>query len=239
MSSKRKWDQAAPELHGESEVPLKATKTDEVKSASEAAAAAAAIAAKIAAQFSAGGSAAGSIQIGQRDPHDAEFTHDIDINDVRNRYVLTKGSTQSEVCSLPFFALALVLVVWVVFLWIEWRLGQIHEQTGASVSTKGVWYPDRTKATEKDPPLYLHLSASARDTLQNAIDRVNDLINMDLGPLVEDKKDRLRDKVDQDVRMLCLPDSPSSSGNGQKKNSPLAWRRSEILMCAPRLSDHR
>ncbi|KAF8555884.1 hypothetical protein OG21DRAFT_1602647 [Imleria badia] len=170
MSSKRKWDQAAPELHGESEVPLKATKTDEVKSASEAAAAAAAIAAKIAAQFSAGGSAAGSIQIGQRDPHDAEFTHDIDINDVRNRYVLTKGSTQSE----------------------------IHEQTGASVSTKGVWYPDRTKATEKDPPLYLHLSASARDTLQNAIDRVNDLINMDLGPLVEDKKDRLRDKVDQD-----------------------------------------
>lgn len=102
MSSKRKWDQAAPDAHAESEVPLKVTKTDEVKSASEAAAAAAAIAAKIAAQFSAGGSAPGSIQIGQRDPHDAEFTHDIDINDVRNRYVLTKGSTQAEVCSLLF-----------------------------------------------------------------------------------------------------------------------------------------
>ncbi|KAH0836838.1 hypothetical protein J3R83DRAFT_8623 [Lanmaoa asiatica] len=166
MSSKRKWDQAAPDVYAESELPSKATKTDEVKSASEAAAAAAAIAAKIAAQFSAGGSAAGSIQIGQRDPHDAEFTHDIDINDVRNRYVLTKGSTQAE----------------------------IHEETGASVSTKGVWYPDRSKATEKDPPLYLHLSASTRDVLQKAIDRVNDLVSMDLGPLVEDKKDRLREK---------------------------------------------
>ncbi|KAG9313204.1 hypothetical protein JVU11DRAFT_6663 [Chiua virens] len=167
MSSKRKWDQAAPEVYGDvADVPSKATKTEEGKSASEAAAAAAAIAAKIAAQFSAGGSTAGSIQIGQRDPHDAEFTHDIDINDVRNRYVLTKGSTQMD----------------------------IHEDTGASVSTKGVWYPDRSKATEKDPPLYLHLSASSRDVLQSAIDKVNELINMDLGPLVEDKKDRLREK---------------------------------------------
>ncbi|KIJ21057.1 hypothetical protein PAXINDRAFT_106981 [Paxillus involutus ATCC 200175] len=167
MSSKRKWDQAAPDAQADfGDPPLKATKIDEGKTASEAAAAAAAIAAKIAAQFSAGGSAAGSIQIGQRDPHDAEFTHDIDINDVRNRYMLTKGSTQSE----------------------------IHEETGASVSTKGVWYPDRSKATEKDPPLYLHLSASSRETLQKAVDKVNDLLAIDLGSLVEDKKDRLREK---------------------------------------------
>lgn len=98
MSSKRKWDQAAPEsTPSESDHPVKAPKTDEGKTASEAAAAAAAIAAKIAAQFSAGGGIAGSIQIGQKDPHDGDFTHDIDINDVRNRYMLTKGSTQTEV----------------------------------------------------------------------------------------------------------------------------------------------
>ncbi|KAF9224167.1 hypothetical protein BS17DRAFT_880164 [Gyrodon lividus] len=166
MSSKRKWDQAAPEAQADGDPPAKAIKFDEGKSASEAAAAAAAIAAKIAAQFSAGGSAAGSIQIGQRDPHDAEFTHDIDINDVRNRYMLTKGSTQAD----------------------------IHEETGASVSTKGVWYPDRSKATEKDPPLYLHLSASSRETLQKAVDKINELLAVDLGSLVEDKKDRLREK---------------------------------------------
>ncbi|KAI6023790.1 hypothetical protein BKA83DRAFT_448671 [Pisolithus microcarpus] len=168
MSSKRKWDQAAPESgQVDSEVPAKATKTEEGKSASEAAAAAAAIAAKIAAQFSAtSGAAPGSIQIGQRDPHDAEFTHDIDINDIRNRYLLTKSSTQSE----------------------------IQDETGVSISTKGVWYPDRSKATEKDPPLYLHLSGSSKDQLQIAIDKINDLISLDLGPLVEDKKDRLREK---------------------------------------------
>jgi hypothetical protein len=58
-----------------------------------------------------------------------------------------------------------------------------------------VWYPDRSKATEKDPPLYLHISASSKEMLQNAIDKVNELIVIDLGPLVEDKKDRLREKV--------------------------------------------
>jgi hypothetical protein len=58
-----------------------------------------------------------------------------------------------------------------------------------------VWYPDRSKATEKDPPLYLHISASSKEMLQNAIDKVNELIAIDLGPLVEDKKDRLREKV--------------------------------------------
>lgn len=71
---------------------------------------------------------------------------------------------------------------------------QINEETGASVSTKGVWYPDRSKATEKDPPLYLHISASSPEMLQNAIDKVNELIAIDLGSLVEDKSTKGRDK---------------------------------------------
>ncbi|EGN97029.1 hypothetical protein SERLA73DRAFT_170351 [Serpula lacrymans var. lacrymans S7.3] len=165
MSSKRKWDQAAPDTVPEdSDHPAKVSKADDGKTASEAAAAAAAIAAKIAAQFSAGGG--GGLSLGAKDPHDGDFTHDIDINDVRNRYMLTKGSTQT----------------------------QIHEETGASISTKGVWYPDRSKATEKDPPLYLHIAASSQAMLQDAMDKVNELIAIDLGPLVEDKKDRLREK---------------------------------------------
>ena len=64
-----------------------------------------------------------------------------------------------------------------------------------------MWYPDRTKATERDPPLYLHITANNREMLQSAIDKVNELIAIDLGPLVEDKKDRLREKVSiNDVR---------------------------------------
>jgi hypothetical protein len=96
MSSKRKWDQAAP---GEEDTTIKIPRNDETKSASDAAAAAAAIAAKIAAQFA--GGALGSPSLGggsgQKDMHDAEFTFDIDINDLRNRYLLTKGSTQDQV----------------------------------------------------------------------------------------------------------------------------------------------
>ncbi|KAI0047733.1 eukaryotic type KH-domain type I [Auriscalpium vulgare] len=165
MSSKRKWDQAAPDGSPEaSESAAKVQKSEDGKSASTAAAAAAAIAAKIAAQFSTGALAGSGSPAGAKDPHDAEFTHDIDINDVRNRYMLTKGSTQQ----------------------------QIHEETGASVSTKGVWYPDRSKATEKDPPLYLHISATTKEILQQAIDKVNELINVDMGSLVEDKKDGRR-----------------------------------------------
>jgi hypothetical protein len=100
MSSKRKWDDAPTTL----DPPPKAAKTDDSKTASEAAAAAAAIAAKIAAQFSGPNAGLGGGLAG--DPHGADFTHDIDINDVRNRYMLTKGSTQTEVGTL-FGAVAL------------------------------------------------------------------------------------------------------------------------------------
>jgi len=104
-TSKRKWDQPAP---GEEANPVtKVAKTDEGKSASEAAAAAAAIAAKIAAQFSSGA----FIGDAMKDHNDAEFTHDIDINDVRNRYLLTRGSTQDQVRLLSLTGLGMVLCI--------------------------------------------------------------------------------------------------------------------------------
>ncbi|KAF8916141.1 hypothetical protein CPB85DRAFT_1216939 [Mucidula mucida] len=152
MSSKRKWDQPAEGATTTTTAPV-----DDTKSANDAAAAAAAIAAKIAAQFAAGG---------LKDGHEADYQKDIDINDVRNRYVLTKGSTQQE----------------------------IHDATGASISTKGTWYPDRSKATEKDPPLYLHVTAASQEVLDKAVNMINEYIALDLGSLVEDKKDRLREK---------------------------------------------
>jgi len=159
--SKRKWDQPAPDADAEN--PAKISKLDDGKNTAEAAAAAAAIAAKIAAQFGGTGDAG---LIAGRDPHDAEFVQDMDINDVRNRYLLTRGTTQT----------------------------QIHEETGASVTTKGTWYPDRAKATEKDPPLYLHITASTKEMMDAAVGRVNELIAMELGSLAEEKKPRERRK---------------------------------------------
>ena len=102
MSSKRKWDQAAP---AEEDAPAKAPKVEDGKTASEAAAAAAAIAAKIAAQFA--GQPGGGSVLGPKDPHDGDFVHDIDINDVRNRYLLTKGSTQTQVRPLTIIVVML------------------------------------------------------------------------------------------------------------------------------------
>ena len=104
MSSKRKWDQAAPdEFNDDPESSTKVAKSDESKNASTAAAAAAAIAAKIAAQYSGAGAGGGNGLLGPKDIHDGEFTQDIDINDVRNRYMLTRGSTQQQVRHTPPF----------------------------------------------------------------------------------------------------------------------------------------
>lgn len=104
MSSKRKWDQAAPAAEGQ-ESAVKSE--DSNRTASEAAAAAAAIAAKIAAQFAGGAGLNG----GMKDPHDAEYTQDIDINDVRNRYMLTKGSTQQQVRRFYYISALTMLIV--------------------------------------------------------------------------------------------------------------------------------
>ena len=53
------------------------------------------------------------------------------------------------------------------------------------------------KATERDPPLYLHISANTKEMLQSAIDKVNELIAVDMGSLVEDKGRR------EKVRLFC------------------------------------
>ena len=115
-SAKRKWDQpgppgsedaaaepaskvarteATPDVEGASASASREASKDTAvtagsKSASEAAAAAAAIAAKIAAQFASG---LGGMGVGEG----GDFTYDIDINDQRNRYLLTKSTTQEQV----------------------------------------------------------------------------------------------------------------------------------------------
>ncbi|KAJ9123788.1 hypothetical protein QFC24_003562 [Naganishia onofrii] len=153
MSSKRKWDDEA------NPAPAPAISSD-------AAAQAAAIAARIAATMSGGlgaspsGGAAGiTPKDDKKDPYDGAFTYDIDINDLRNRYLITKGATQH----------------------------QISTETGASVTTKGVWLPDRSKAGPTDQPLYIHISAPSQAVLDTAVKRVNEVISQELGPLVEDR----------------------------------------------------
>ncbi|KAF9898000.1 hypothetical protein BX616_004640, partial [Lobosporangium transversale] len=77
-----------------------------------------------------------------------EFVTDIDINDVKHRSLLTKGSVQT----------------------------QLQRDTGADVTTRGIYYADRSMATEKDPPLYLHVTAVSQEILDAAVRKINELI---------------------------------------------------------------
>jgi len=153
--SKRKWDD-----EGATNESASRMRSDSPAVNANAMDAAAQIAAKIASQYAGRTSAPtpsmpGVYQKDQRELKDPEFVKDIEINDLRNRYMLTKGSSQQ----------------------------QIHTETGATVSTKGVWYPDKSKATSDAPPLYLHITAESKAALDNGIKKVEALIAQDLGPL--------------------------------------------------------
>ncbi|KAH9821786.1 hypothetical protein DFH28DRAFT_1104187 [Melampsora americana] len=156
---KRKWD-SGPE--GSPNTKLKTEELGNQSEANGAADAAAAIAARIAAQYAptpikAKPNEGPKYEKDKPEVNDPEFVKDIDINDQRNRYLLTKGPTQAE----------------------------IQQETGCSVTTKGQWYPDRTMANDRDPPLYLHLTATTQEVLDKGIAKVNELIDQDLGPLTE------------------------------------------------------
>lgn len=71
------------------------------------------------------------------------------------------------------------------------------------MTTKGIWYPDKSKATEKDPPLYLHISATTQEILDSAIKKVEELINSELA-LTEGgrrrEEERPRERVWRKIR---------------------------------------
>ncbi|WVN89368.1 uncharacterized protein L203_104591 [Cryptococcus depauperatus CBS 7841] len=148
--------------------------------ASDAAARAAAIAAKIAASLRPG---VQGNEVLRKEKEEGDFVKDIEINDLRNRYVLTKGSTQK----------------------------QIQEDTGASITTKGVWVPDRSKMPVGEAPLYIHITATSQSILDAAVGKINELIHQDLGPLIDDRTLIARN------RAMGLPPPPGVMPNGRVK----------------------
>ncbi|KAJ8097416.1 hypothetical protein POJ06DRAFT_201850 [Lipomyces tetrasporus] len=82
---------------------------------------------------------------------DGDFIRDIEINHLMNRYTLTKGQTQA----------------------------MIKTETGADVTTRGRYYPDKSQATEKEPPLYLHITSLTKEGLEKAISIVENLMAQD------------------------------------------------------------
>ncbi|KAK4046242.1 hypothetical protein OIV83_006221 [Microbotryomycetes sp. JL201] len=179
---KRKWDEpgAAPSADGASgdgaaAPAAKQQKTDgaaELEGGQDALDAAAQVAARLSAQYAPKAASGGVYVKDQREASDPEFVKDIEINDMRNRYVLTKGSTQQ----------------------------QILADTGANVQSKGLWYPDKSMATDKDPPLYLHITADTAEKLQKGVEAVEKLIEQELGPLLDERRFRRREDEPREKR---------------------------------------
>ncbi|KAL9108622.1 MAG: hypothetical protein Q9227_006568 [Pyrenula ochraceoflavens] len=95
-----------------------------------------------------------------------DYIKDIEVNDLRNRYTLTKGSTQK----------------------------MIKEETGADVTTRGSYYPDKNMATAANPPLYLHVTSTSKTGLEKAVEKIEEMMKQELPNLVDERRFRRRDQ---------------------------------------------
>ncbi|KAI5290852.1 hypothetical protein KEM54_000266, partial [Ascosphaera aggregata] len=121
---------------------------------------------------------------------DGDYIKDIEVNDLRNRYTLTKGSTQK----------------------------MIKDETGAvyqDVTTRGSYLPDKSMATPtvslrfierfeysesaaltsilQNPPLYLHVTSTTKEGLEKAVARIEELMKQELPNLVDERRFRRRE----------------------------------------------
>ncbi|KND94540.1 Uncharacterized protein C30D11.14c [Tolypocladium ophioglossoides CBS 100239] len=121
---------------------------------------------------------------------DGDYVKDIEVNDLRNRYLLTKSSTQK----------------------------MIGDETGAGmlspslnpprrhivdlsqdITTRGSYYPNKNMATAANPPLYLHITSTKKAGLEAAVAKIQELIEQELPPLVDERRFRRRDQEQPQV----------------------------------------
>ncbi|KAH7085097.1 hypothetical protein BKA63DRAFT_10727 [Paraphoma chrysanthemicola] len=102
---------------------------------------------------------------GETYQQDGDYIKDIEINDLRNRYTLTKGAVQKR----------------------------IKDETGADVTTRGEYYPDKNMATAASPPLYLRVTSTSKEGLDAATKMIEDMMKEDLPNLVDERRFRRRE----------------------------------------------
>jgi hypothetical protein len=88
---------------------------------------------------------------------------------------------------------------------------QISDETGANVSTKGVWVPDASKLGPGEVPLYIHIVAKTEASLNAAAAKIQALIDQELGPLIDTRTMIARN------RALGLPMPAGVDANGRVK----------------------
>lgn len=62
------------------------------------------------------------------------------------------------------------------------------------IITRGKYYPDKSLATDKEPPLYLHVSAATKESLEKAVDKINELIETAQIPVAGSLSDHKNDR---------------------------------------------
>ncbi|KAM7218782.1 putative kh domain containing protein [Rhypophila decipiens] len=100
---------------------------------------------------------------------DGDYIKDIEVNDLRNRYLITKGSTQK----------------------------MIKDETGADVTTRGSYYPDKSMATPSNPPLYLHVTSTSKEGLEKAVAKIEEMMKQELPQLVDERRFRRREQEER------------------------------------------
>ncbi|KAF2742422.1 hypothetical protein M011DRAFT_412710 [Sporormia fimetaria CBS 119925] len=142
---------------------------------------------------------------------DGDYIQDIEINDLRNRYTLTKGGTQKKVNSfccptdtlrtrIPFRLLwPASLRYWCRYaasLTSDFRLATDALQ---DVTTRGSYLPDKSMATAANPPLFLRVTHQTKEGLERAVGMIRDLMEQDLPNLVDERRFRRREpEVERD-----------------------------------------
>lgn len=120
------------------------------------------------------------------------------INDVKNRYLITKGSTQQ----------------------------QIHEETGASLTTKGTWYPDRSLAKAENPPLFIHVEATSQESLYKALAKIQEVIDSEAPQLIEERGMRGRAPASREKEGSAGPHGGAGPGWPERRK----WAEEKIPM---------
>lgn len=125
--------------------------------------------------------------------------------------------------------------------------------TFQDVTTRGSYYPDKSMATAavshsilcyverademQNPPLYLHVTSTTKRGLEQAVEKIDELMKQELPNLVDERRFRRRepDQVERDefgrVYTLHIVETPilsQSSENGLKKRSQLSLRPFQV-----------
>lgn len=80
----------------------------------------------------------------------------------------------------------------------NWEANDHLADIRLDIEVRGKYYPDKSMATERDPPMFLHISSPTKTKMEAAVGMANKLINSELGPLVDERRFRKKEEFERD-----------------------------------------